>query len=146
MRGITRAGVPKLRGEESRDLPVRCQPGGTGPGAEPVGARGGGPGGTHGGAAADDGRAGFQLSHNVSRHVIVILKSQLAQAHVGTSAAVLRSNRSPPTRLHLMAELHAVHATHIKSYRLVDAFAATVLPGRSPGSRRIRRSPRSSPT
>ena len=70
-----------------------------------------------------------ELSHNVSQHVIVILKSQLAQARVGTSAAVLRSNLIAAYQAPLMAELHAVHATHIESYRLVDAFAATVSAG-----------------
>jgi len=70
-----------------------------------------------------------QLSHNVNRPVIVILKSQLAAAHVGSSAAALRSNLIAAYQAPLMSELRSVHATHVKAYRLVNSFAATVSAG-----------------
>ena len=70
-----------------------------------------------------------RLSRNVDRHVIVMLKSQLAAAHVGSRAAVLRSDVTAAYQAPLMSELREVHATHVKSYRLVDSFAATVSAG-----------------
>jgi len=70
-----------------------------------------------------------QLSKNVNRHVIVILKHQLVAAHVGSRAAVLRSKEIAAFQAPLMKELREVHATHLKSYRLVDSFAATVSAG-----------------
>ncbi len=45
-----------------------------------------------------------------------------------------------------MSELRQVHATHIKHYSLVNAFAATVSAGEEARLRPTRRSPRSSPT
>ena len=70
-----------------------------------------------------------QLSKNVNRHVIVIMRSQLAAAHVGSRAAATRSDAIAAYQAPLMSELREVHATHIKSYRLVDSFAATVSAG-----------------
>ena len=70
-----------------------------------------------------------QLSKNVDRKVIVILKSQLAPAHVGSRAATLRSEVTAAYQAPLMNELREVRATHIESYRLVDSFAATVSAG-----------------
>jgi hypothetical protein len=70
-----------------------------------------------------------QLSKNVNRPVIVILKSQVAAARVGTSAAALRAHVIASYQAPLMSELREVHATHIKTYRLVDSFAATVSSG-----------------
>jgi hypothetical protein len=70
-----------------------------------------------------------ELSKNVNRHVIVIMKSQLAQAHIGTSAATLRSNLIAALQAPLISELHAVHATHIKAFRLLNSLSATVSSG-----------------
>jgi hypothetical protein len=70
-----------------------------------------------------------QLSRNVDQHVIVIMKSQLAAAPVGSHAAVLRSDAIATEQAPLMSELRQVHATHVKSYRLVNSFAATVSAG-----------------
>ncbi|HKN72148.1 MAG TPA: S8 family serine peptidase [Terriglobales bacterium] len=58
-----------------------------------------------------------QLSQNVSRPVIVIMKNQLT----GAGAA---SDQAP-----VMSELRQVNAARIKSYRLVNSFAATVSDG-----------------
>ena len=70
-----------------------------------------------------------QLSANVNQHVIVIMKSQLAAARVGSHAAVTRSDAIAAEQAPLMTELRQVHATHVKSYRLVNSFAATVSKG-----------------
>ena len=70
-----------------------------------------------------------QLSTNVSQHVIVIMKSQLAAARVGSSAAAARSDVIAADQAPLMGELRQVHATHVKPYRLVNSFAATVSKG-----------------
>jgi len=70
-----------------------------------------------------------ELAKNVDRPVIVIMKSQLAPAHLGSRAAMLRSEATAAYQAPLMSELREVHATHIRSYRLVDSFAATVSPG-----------------
>jgi hypothetical protein len=70
-----------------------------------------------------------QLSTNVNQHVIVIMKSQLAAARVGSHAAVTRSDAIAAKQAPLMTELRQVHATHVKSYRLVNSLAATVSKG-----------------
>jgi Subtilase family len=70
-----------------------------------------------------------RLSIKVDQRVIVILKKQFLAAHVGSHAAALRSHAVVGAQAPLMAELHAVHASHVKSYQLVDAFAATVSAG-----------------
>src|SRR5215831_13019984 len=54
-----------------------------------------------------------QLSQNADRPVIVIMKRQ------GISAAAV-------DQMPVMSELAQVHASHIKPYRIVNAFAATV--------------------
>ena len=70
-----------------------------------------------------------QLSQNVNRHVIVIMKSQLAAAKVGSQAASMRSAVIATKQAPLMTELRQVHATHVKAYQLVNSFAATVSKG-----------------
>jgi Subtilase family len=70
-----------------------------------------------------------QLSQNVSQHVIVIMKSQPAAAAVGSHAATVRSAMVASDQAPLMTEMRQVHATHVKPYRLVNSFAATVSAG-----------------
>ena len=70
-----------------------------------------------------------QLSQNVNQHVIVIMKSQLAAAPVGSQAAAVRAGAIAASQAPLMSELRQVHATRVKSYRLVNSFAATVSAG-----------------
>jgi hypothetical protein len=67
-----------------------------------------------------------QLSQNVTDHVIVLMKSQPAVVRAGTMAAANRSAAISGLQAPLMSELKQVRATHVKSYRLVNAFAATV--------------------
>ncbi|MGD0705053.1 MAG: S8 family serine peptidase [Trebonia sp.] len=69
------------------------------------------------------------LSQNVNQHVIVIMKGQLGQDRVGSSAAATRAGLIRGAQRPLMTELAQVHATHIKPYTLVNAFAATVSAG-----------------
>ena len=61
--------------------------------------------------------AAAQLSQNVNRAVIVIMKNQLT----GMDAV---SDQAP-----VMSELSQVSAAHVKPYRLVNSFAATVSDG-----------------
>ena len=70
-----------------------------------------------------------QLSKNVSQHVIVLLKSQRSQAHVGSKAAAARAAAVKSSQSPLMTELRTVHATHVKQYTLINSFAATVSKG-----------------
>src|SRR5580698_8420381 len=70
-----------------------------------------------------------ELSQNVTRPVVVIMKSQLSQAPMGSQAAASRAAQIASLQAPLMSELSAVHATHVKPYRLIDSFAATVSPG-----------------
>ena len=70
-----------------------------------------------------------QLSRNVNQHVIVILKSQLPAARVGTRASMIRSGAIARMQQPVIRELRTVHATHIKAYQLVNSFAATVSKG-----------------
>jgi Subtilase family/Peptidase inhibitor I9 len=67
-----------------------------------------------------------QLSKNATDHVIVIMKSQPTVVREGTMASARRSAAIAGIQAPMMAELRQVHATHITTYRLVDAFAATV--------------------
>ena len=70
-----------------------------------------------------------QLSKDVSRHVIVIMKSQPTSAHLDARETSLRSAVIAALQAPLMSELREVHATHVRSYRLVNSFAATVSSG-----------------
>jgi hypothetical protein len=70
-----------------------------------------------------------QLSQNVNQHVIVIMKNQPAAAPEGSTAAATRASMITSYQKPFMSELSEVHATHIKSYQLVDSFAATVSAG-----------------
>jgi hypothetical protein len=70
-----------------------------------------------------------QLSTNVNQHVVVIMKSQLAAAPVGSHAATVRAGVIASDQKPLMSELSEVDATHVKAYRLVNSFAATVSAG-----------------
>lgn len=67
-----------------------------------------------------------QLSQNADQHVIVIMKSQHAVAPAGSSAMAERSDTIAAEQAPLMDELRQVRATNVKSFRLVNAFAATV--------------------
>ncbi len=70
-----------------------------------------------------------QLSRNASRPVIVIMKSQLPAASVGSPAQATRSASVSAAQAPVLGELHAVHASGVKSYSLINAFAATVSSG-----------------
>jgi Peptidase inhibitor I9 len=70
-----------------------------------------------------------QLSHNVNQHVIVIMNSQPAAAPVGSSAATVRASAIARQQAPFLSELREVHATNVKSYSLVNSFAATVSAG-----------------
>jgi hypothetical protein len=65
-------------------------------------------------------------SQPVNDRVIVIMKSQPTAVRPGTRAAAMRSAVIASTQAPLLAELRLTHATHVTTYRLVNAFAATV--------------------
>ena len=132
MRGIVRTGVWKLRGKSlgvSLFAAALAVPALVMTQSAPVGAATGAPRAATVAQRPMTAALAAQLSRNVNRHVIVILKSQLPAAHVGSRAAALRSHAIAASQAPLMIELREVHATHIKSYRLVDSFAATVSSG-----------------
>jgi len=70
-----------------------------------------------------------QLSQNVNQHVIVIMRSQPAAAPVGSNAATVRASAITRQQAPFMSELREVHAANVKSYSLVNSFAATVSAG-----------------
>ena len=70
-----------------------------------------------------------QLSKNVDRPVIVVLKNQFGQATAGTPAATARSAAVSSSQSALLTELSEVHATGVKRFTLVNAVAATVSAG-----------------
>jgi hypothetical protein len=70
-----------------------------------------------------------QLSKNVNRHVVVIMKSQPAVAHVGSAAAKTRASQITSDQKPLMTELGKVHASHVKAYGVINSFAAIVSSG-----------------
>ena len=70
-----------------------------------------------------------QLSRNVTRSVIVIMKSQPGQARAGSRAAAVRAAAVSRSQAPLLTELSAVHATHIRPFQLVNSLAATVSAG-----------------
>jgi hypothetical protein len=70
-----------------------------------------------------------QLSQNVNRPVIVVLKSQYTQAQAGTSAARQRAAAINASQAPLMSELSQTRAVNVRRYQLVNSFAATVSAG-----------------
>src|ERR1700722_4045554 len=70
-----------------------------------------------------------QPSQNVNKSVIVVLKSQLAQQAVGSAAESQRGKAVLADQKPLITELGQVHATHVRQFRTVNSFAATVSAG-----------------
>ncbi len=67
-----------------------------------------------------------QLAQNADQPVIVILKSQHPVAPAGSAAEAAREEVIDAEQAPLMSELSQMHATNVKTYHLVSAFAATV--------------------
>ena len=67
-----------------------------------------------------------QFSQNADQHVIVIMKSQHAPAPRGSGAEADRSDMIAAEQAPLMNELRQVRAANVKSFRLINAFSATV--------------------
>lgn len=67
-----------------------------------------------------------QFSQNADQKVIVIMRSQHPVALAGSSAEAERSDAIAAEQAPLMDELRQVRASNVKSFRLVNAFAATL--------------------
>jgi hypothetical protein len=67
-----------------------------------------------------------QLSKTANQHVIVILKSQLRAARVGSRTAAARVAAIRAAQAPVVRQLKSVRAQHIKSFQLVNALSATV--------------------
>ena len=67
-----------------------------------------------------------QLSGRANQHVIVILKSQLHAAAVGSPSARVRVAAVRAEQAPLRDQLRSVHARHVKSFQLLNAMSATV--------------------
>lgn len=73
--------------------------------------------------------AAAKLSTNVDQHVIVMMRTQPAAAPAASAAATARAQTVSALQAPLMAELRQVHAAHVKSFTLVNSFAAVVSKG-----------------
>jgi hypothetical protein len=69
------------------------------------------------------------LSTQVDQPVIVVMKDQPGAAAVGSRASIQRERTVVSDQSSLMSELREVHATHVKSYQLINSLAATVSAG-----------------
>src|ERR1700722_7042845 len=67
-----------------------------------------------------------QLSSRASQRVIVVLRSQFRAAHVGSRKAGVRVAAIKSDQAVLLAQLRSAHATHVQSFQLLNAMAATV--------------------
>ena len=67
-----------------------------------------------------------QLAGGASQRVIVVLRSQFRAARVGSRKAVLRVSAIKSDQAALRAQLRSAHATHVESFQLINAMAATV--------------------
>jgi len=70
-----------------------------------------------------------QLSQNVNKPVIVIMKNQFGAAPVGSAAAAARASAAVSSQRGIHSELSQVHATSLHSLSLVNALTATVSAG-----------------
>ena len=66
------------------------------------------------------------LSAKPDQKVIVIMRGQLKASRVGSRAAAARVAQVKALQAPLIHELRVVHATHIKSFQLINSIAATV--------------------
>jgi hypothetical protein len=67
-----------------------------------------------------------ELSQNANQHVIVIMKSQPRERRAGTPAFAVRADAIKANQAPFIEELHAVNASHVRSFQVINAFAATV--------------------
>jgi hypothetical protein len=70
-----------------------------------------------------------ELSQNVSKPVIVVLKDQFGTAPVGSAAASARASAAVSSQKGISSELSQVHAKNVHSLSLVNAVTATVSAG-----------------
>jgi Peptidase inhibitor I9 len=70
-----------------------------------------------------------KLSTNVDHKVIVIMKSQPKARRAGTHAAAVRTNAIKAKQRPFLRQLKQVHATRVRSFQVINAFAATVSSG-----------------
>ena len=69
-----------------------------------------------------------QLSSRAHQRVIVVLRSQFRAARVGSHSATIRAAAIRSDQVTIRAQLRSAHATHVQSFQLLNAMAATVSP------------------
>ncbi len=67
-----------------------------------------------------------QLSANATQHSIILFKNQLASTPATPAATNARIAAANTAQAGVMSELSQVHASHVKSYHIIDAVAATI--------------------
>ncbi len=67
-----------------------------------------------------------QLSANATQHSIILFKNQLSSTPATANAANARIAAANTAQAGVMSELSQVHATHVTSYHIIDAVAATI--------------------
>jgi hypothetical protein len=77
-------------------------------------------------SAAVSSAAVSSLGARADDRVIVVMKDQPTADRPGTKANMVRSAAIASAQAPLLRQLALTHATHVTSYRLVDAFSATV--------------------
>ncbi|HEY7282419.1 MAG TPA: S8 family serine peptidase [Actinomycetota bacterium] len=67
-----------------------------------------------------------RLSRDATHRSIIVLKNQFAALPAKGGTAGLRADATRASQAHVIAELHAVEATHVIGFRLINAVAATI--------------------
>ena len=95
--------------------------------------------GTAAAAARSPGHAVFKGEHSVlssaqakrlaahaTQHSIIIFKNQLSSLPAAGATATARTRAANAAQAGVMAELRQVHASHVRSFHIIDAVAATI--------------------
>ena len=67
-----------------------------------------------------------RLAAHATRHSIIIFKNQLSSLPAAGATATARTRAASAAQAGVMAELKRVHASHVRSFHIIDAVAATI--------------------